>query len=143
VQRLGQVRELQIAQLAEPGNQLVRRPRGTALARQEGVEFLFGQVPQAIEATSQGLRVRFTQEAPVATHQLVVAIGQQPAPPPWLAGLGVELEDDGRIRVDDLGRTGHPRIWAGGDNTQGPGLAVQAMAAGRRAAQDMLAARTH
>lgn len=114
-----------------------------ALARQEGVEFLFGQVPQAIEATSQGLRVRFTQEAPVATHQLVVAIGQQPAPPPWLAGLGVELEDDGRIRVDDLGRTGHPRIWAGGDNTQGPGLAVQAMAAGRRAAQDMLAARTH
>ncbi|EGV49954.1 FAD-dependent oxidoreductase [endosymbiont of Tevnia jerichonana] len=47
-------------------------------------------------------------------------------------------ESDGRIQVDTQGHTSHPKIWAGGDNTLGPDLAVTAMAAGRKAAEGML-----
>jgi len=60
--------------------------------------------------------------------------------PPWLETFDIATEADGQIRIDAGGRTTHPRIWAGGDNTLGPNLAVNAMAAGRTAAEDMLAA---
>ncbi len=41
--------------------------------------------------------------------------------------------------VDARNHTTHPEIWAGGDNTLGPDLAVNAMAAGRTAAEGILA----
>ena len=110
-----------------------------ALAREEKVEFLFDHAPEAFLGADRLESVRFAGGAVLSADQAVLAFGQQPDPPPWLAGLGVGLEPDGRIRVDGRGRTGHPRIYAGGDNTHGPGLAVTAMAAGRRAAEGVLA----
>jgi glutamate synthase (NADPH/NADH) small chain len=69
---------------------------------------------------------------------VLLALGQVPAPPSWLAGFGVSLDEAGRIRVDAQGRSSHPRIYAGGDDTLGPDLVVTAMAAGRRAADGIL-----
>ena len=60
------------------------------------------------------------------------------APPAWLAAHGVALDEAGRIVVDGHGRTAHPKLYAGGDNTRGPDLVVTAMADGRRAAEGML-----
>ena len=70
---------------------------------------------------------------------MILALGQQPDPPPWLATLGVATDDTGRIRVDADGRTSNARVYAGGDASQGPDLVVTALAAGRRAAAAILA----
>ena len=72
---------------------------------------------------------------------MIPAFGQVPAPPDWLADLGVATDDGGRIRVDAEGRTSNPRVYAGGDASQGPDLVVTALAAGRRAAAAILADR--
>ncbi len=109
------------------------------LASQEGVEFLFQHAPQAFLGTGRLESVRFSGGTVLPADLAVIAFGQQPVPPPWLDALGVGLEPDGRVRVDGNGRTGHRKIYAGGDNTHGPGLAVTAMAAGRRAAEGILA----
>ncbi len=70
---------------------------------------------------------------------MILALGQQPNPPAWLDKFGIATEPDGRILVDARNHTTHPEIWAGGDNTLGPDLAVNAMAAGRTAAEGILA----
>lgn len=124
-----------------PAERLRASPKEMRLAREEGALFLFDHVPLGFEGDA-GLR-RALFETPqgqraIGCDRAILALGQQPAPPPWLARFGIALEGDGRIRVDDRGRTSHPRVWAGGDNTLGPDLAVTAMAAGRRAAEGML-----
>jgi len=43
------------------------------------------------------------------------------------------------IRVDEDGRTSNRRVYAGGDNSHGPDLVVTALAAGRSAAEAVLA----
>lgn len=123
-----------------PVTRLRALPKEVALAREEGVDFLFEHCPEAIQGAAKAQGVRFGNGETIAADRVVIAFGQQPAPPPWLAGLGVVLEADGRIRVDASGRTNHPRIYAGGDATHGPDLAVTAMAAGIRAAEGMLVA---
>jgi NADPH-dependent glutamate synthase beta subunit-like oxidoreductase len=72
--------------------------------------------------------------------RVILALGQVPAPPPWLAAYGVLLDETGRIVVDAHGRTTHAKLYAGGDATRGPDLVVTAMADGRRAAEGMLEA---
>lgn len=75
----------------------------------------------------------------LGADRVILALGQVPEPPPWLVAHSVALDGQSRIVVDAEGRTHHPRIYAGGDNTHGPDLVVTAMAAGRRAAEGMLA----
>jgi glutamate synthase (NADPH/NADH) small chain len=111
------------------------------LTREEGVTILLEHRPLACEGDDRVRGMRF--ETPhgiraLATDLVILAFGQQPAPPPWLTDFGIATEPDGRVRVDERGRTTHPKVWAGGDNTHGPDLAVTAMAAGRRAAEGIL-----
>jgi glutamate synthase (NADPH/NADH) small chain len=69
----------------------------------------------------------------LAADQVFVAIGQTLATA--LAGLAVER---GKIAVDEHGRTGLERVWAGGDCTGGgEDLTVTAVAQGRDAAMDI------
>ncbi|MDE0533786.1 MAG: NAD(P)-dependent oxidoreductase [Albidovulum sp.] len=69
----------------------------------------------------------------VAADQVFVAVGQKLASEPSL----IEIER-GKIKVDGVGRTGHPKIWAGGDcATEGEDLTVTAVAQGRDAAEDI------
>ncbi|MEA3274063.1 MAG: FAD-dependent oxidoreductase [Pseudomonadota bacterium] len=122
-----------------PETRLRATPKEVALAREEGVELRFDLAPEAFLGGEHLAAVRFAGGAELAAERAIIAFGQQPDPPPWLADLDVAIETDGRIRVDGDGRTSHPRIFAGGDNTHGPDLAVTAMAAGRRAAEAILA----
>ena len=109
-------------------------------AREEGVQFLFEHSPVECEGRQQVSAVRFdTPGGTVAieAERVILALGQLPNPPEWLGHFGIRTDRHGRILVDEQGHTTHPQIWAGGDNTHGPALAVQAMAAGRTAAEGM------
>ncbi len=125
-----------------PVERLRASPTEVALAREEGAAFLFEHRPLRCIGAQRLHKIAF--ETPRGTQtidcdQVIVAFGQQPAPPAWLTAFDIATETDGRIQADPRGRTAHPKVWAGGDNTHGPDLAVTAMAAGRRAAESMLA----
>jgi glutamate synthase (NADPH) small chain len=126
-------------------------------AREEGVRFVFNRQPLAIEA---GLRVDGSQQVngvrlvetraaagrsgatehvPGSEHVLaadvvILAFGFRASPAPWWAEFGVELNAEGRVRTDGLpGRTGHAKVFAGGDNVRGADLVVTAVHDGREA----------
>jgi glutamate synthase (NADPH/NADH) small chain len=127
-----------------PEARLRAAPSEVQAAREEGASFLFGHSPIALVGAGRIQGVRFATEdgeAQVHCDWVVPALGQVPAPPDWLADLGVKIDDTGRIRVDPEGRTSNPRVYAGGDASQGPDLVVTALAAGRRAAAAILADR--
>lgn len=127
-------------------------------AREEGVEFVFNRQPVAIahdaEGRLQGVRLvqtrlgapdakgrRVAEVEPgsEALHEadvVILAFGFRPSPAPWLAEHGVELEDDGRIRIQKTAlpyQTSNPKIFAGGDNVRGADLVVTAVHDGREA----------
>jgi glutamate synthase (NADPH/NADH) small chain len=91
-------------------------------ARDEGVEFLFGRAPVAIEGNGRtaGVRVVGTRLAEVAGTRrrefeavpgtesvlpadvVILAFGFQPSPAPWFAEQGISLQPNGRVRVGGL-----------------------------------------
>jgi glutamate synthase (NADPH/NADH) small chain len=71
---------------------------------------------------------------------VVVAIGQTRLAEFVSRFPGVELDAHSRIVVDPAtGRTGHPRVYAGGDSVNGGMEVVNAVAEGRDAARAILA----
>jgi glutamate synthase (NADPH/NADH) small chain len=93
-------------------------------------------------------------ESVLEADVVVIAFGFQPDPPAWLAAHGIELENDGRIRVPNTGgcksrrngvaqtrpyQTTHPRVFAGGDGVRGADLVVTAAYEGREAAAGIVA----
>lgn len=118
-------------------------PGGLQAAVEEGVALSPDHRPVSLFGIDIVSGVRFERDGVfhlLGADRVILALGQVPAPPAWLAAHGVAVDAQGRIVVDAEGRTSHPRIYAGGDNTHGPDLVVTAMAAGRRAAEGMLTA---
>ncbi|MGD8448032.1 MAG: FAD-dependent oxidoreductase [Desulfobacterales bacterium] len=77
-------------------------------------------------------------EYEMAVDQLIIAIGQKPA----LSGLegvaGLTISRWGTIEVDPVTyTTSREGVFAGGDAQTGPGVAIEAVAAGREAAESM------
>ncbi len=124
-----------------PKEHMRASPKEITLAEEEGATLLLNQQPLACigETKLEQLVLQTAHgEQTVDCNLAILAFGQQPNPPTWLAVFSVAIETDGRIQIDTQGHTSHPKIWAGGDNTLGPDLAVTAMAAGRNAARDIL-----
>ncbi|MEW5722920.1 MAG: FAD-dependent oxidoreductase, partial [Thermodesulfobacteriota bacterium] len=66
------------------------------------------------------------------------AIGQAPTPCPWGRETRLEVDPRSRVRVDPVTlQTNAPWVFAGGDAVTGPATAVEAVAAGRRAAESI------
>lgn len=66
--------------------------------------------------TDGGVRVELSQGDPVEAEVLLVATGRVPnSDGMGLDVAGVEVRSDGRVRVDDHGRTSAPGVWALGD----------------------------
>jgi dihydropyrimidine dehydrogenase (NAD+) subunit PreT len=113
-------------------------------ARQEGVEFLFDTLPVQIQRDGRvELRrtredgtgqVVTTDEAIWVDAQLVVVATGQSKLQALLSGVpGLEFSE-GRLRADPVtGRTGNPRVFAGGDLVNGGMEVVNAVAEGKRA----------
>ncbi|NOQ78074.1 MAG: NAD(P)-binding protein [Gammaproteobacteria bacterium] len=117
-------------------------PKELYAAKEEGVNFLFELSPHTILGESSVTAVVFNHSD--STHrvincdQLILAIGQVNSLPDWLLSLNIKTDSKDRIMVNSSGRTSHPLIYAGGDNTNGPDLVVTAVAAGRKAAQGIM-----
>jgi dihydropyrimidine dehydrogenase (NAD+) subunit PreT len=71
----------------------------------------------------------------LTVETVVLAIGQAPRRDFLANVIGLELEG-GRVAVDAVsGRTGNPKVFAGGDAVNGGATAVEAVAHGKRAAR--------
>ena len=74
-------------------------------------------------------------EFTIALDTLIAAIGERPDSD-CLTSMGLELDKGGRVKVDAKTlRTGREGVFAGGDLVTGPNTVVEAIAAGKRAAQ--------
>ncbi|MCP4287126.1 MAG: FAD-dependent oxidoreductase, partial [Gammaproteobacteria bacterium] len=125
-----------------PADSLRASPKEIKLTREEGGRFELEHVPVRCEGSRQLTGVRFdtpSGKRVIDADLTILALGQQPAPPHWLTLFDIATDPHGNLCVDARGRTTHRKIWAGGDNTLGPNLAVNAMAAGRMAANGILA----
>ena len=89
--------------------------------------------PDPADASGRRLREVVGSDFTIPAELAVVAVGQGKLGE-LLAGIpGVTL-DWGRVVVDDDGRTGNPRVFAGGDVANGGKEVVNAAAEGKRAA---------
>ena len=116
-----------------------------AAARDEGVHFVFHRKPEVFVGKEKLLAVRFSEasdghDIDHACDIVIVAFGQEVDHKGWLERLNIATDDRGYIVADEYGRTTHPKVFVGGDNSHGPDLVVTAIAAGRRASQGIQAA---
>jgi len=119
-------------------------PKDINAAREEGVDFTFHKHPQAFVGEGKLDGVRFVtgnsgDREYLGCDVAIVAFGQEAGPGDWLTHLGIATNAEGFIVKDENGRTTNPKIFSGGDNSHGPDLVVTAIAAGRSAAQGILA----
>jgi glutamate synthase (NADPH/NADH) small chain len=120
----------------------------TKAARQEGVEFRFHTLPTAFEMLpGGGLRARLQEtkveggtvkltdrSTDLEVGLVLVATGQSKLEK-LLAGVAGVTFEKGRLRVDEkTGRTGHAKVYGGGDLANGGKEVVNAVAEGKRAA---------
>jgi glutamate synthase (NADPH/NADH) small chain len=138
---------------------IYRRPMSVAPAKHMlkhleklGVEFIENAVPQEIIGGEEIKAVKLARVKPTTSRtaktevipgsefdleldSLVVAVGLQPTPPPGLREMGVELNPDGSIKVDENYMTTVKGLFAAGDVAHGPSNIGLAMRSGRMAAQ--------
>jgi formate dehydrogenase alpha subunit len=123
-------------------------------ALEEGIEFLYLVAPSRVLRGDDGLKlelVRMELGEPDASGRrrpfpirgsefvagldtLIAAIGEQPDVP---ADMGVEVGRGNVIKVKQDMSTGRGGVFAGGDCQSGPALVINAVAAGRKAAQSI------
>ena len=112
------------------------------LAASQGVQILFDVQPVAVHGNGAAAEIELEYTADdgsglkgtgetvrLPADQVFRAIGQT------LTTDGGLALDGRKIRVDETGRTSHPKVWAGGDCTPGDDLTVVAVAEGRDAAE--------
>ncbi len=86
------------------------------LAR-EGVNIVRGEVAR-VERVGGGAQVRIGGVGTIAVDAVFVAVGRRPNSEA-AAGIGVELRDDGGIKVNERMETNIPNVYAAGDVTGG------------------------
>lgn len=124
--------------------QMRASPKEIADAREEGVNFVFYKLPDVFIGADKLQGIRFKEGAGGhgivhACDVAIVAFGQEADDNGWLKRLNIATDDRGYIVMDRYGRTTHPKVFVGGDNSHGPDLVVTAVAAGRRASQGIQA----
>ncbi len=97
------------------------------ILRAQGLDIRLGARVEGAESKGRGVTVNFSDAAGSQSERfdyLVVAVGRRPATEDLLAeGCGVQLEENGMIRVDEYCRTDAENVHAIGDVVRGPMLA--------------------
>ena len=112
------------------------------LARKEGVRLLEHAVPKEFVRGAGGklVALRLADGRELAADLVVLGIGQAKLRDLIAQFPGVAVDEKGRVVVEPAtGRTGNPKVFAGGD-TLGGELVVTAVQEGKRAARGICAA---
>ncbi len=108
------------------------------LARKDGIEFMWQTTPVEVMGNErvEGLRVSDADGnvSDVACDQVIKAIGQSKMSAFFNHVLGIETDEKGRIKVNELMQTSDAKIFAGGDCVNGGAEAVDASQMGKHAA---------
>src|SRR5918995_940662 len=111
--------------------------------KKDGIEVMLGTKVEDVTPQKSGVKLK-AGGAELKADYLVIAGGRGPDTEPLnLGAAGVEIEEDGRIKVDDHQRTSADGIYAVGDLVRGPALAHKAMEEGVVAVETAAGAPTH
>jgi formate dehydrogenase alpha subunit len=133
-------------------NEMPAQAEEVEQALEEGVEFIFLVAPSRVLTADDGLRLELTRmelgepdasgrrrpfpvkgsEFVARLDTLIAAIGEQPDVP---GDMGVEVGRGNTIKIKDDLSTNREGVFAGGDCQTGPALVINAVAAGRKAAE--------
>ena len=95
--------------------------------KKQGLDIRLGAKVSGASVSGNAVEITYGDakgEQRVAVDRLVVAIGRRPYTRDLLAPeTGVQLDEHGRIKVDEQCRTGVENVWAIGDCVRGPMLA--------------------
>jgi formate dehydrogenase alpha subunit len=128
------------------------QPEEVEQALEEGVEFIFLAAPSRVLGEGGNLKLELVRmelgepdtsgrrrpfpikgsEFVASLDTVIAAIGEQPDVP---ADMGVEVGRGNVIKVKDDLSTNRDGVFAGGDCQTGPALVINAVAAGRKAAE--------
>jgi len=113
------------------------------LARKDGIEFVWQSAPVGILAGENGTRLSLRCERTdgslelfdISCDMIIKAVGQQKMRSFFEKVAGVEVDEKGRVVVDEFMQTSDPKVFAGGDCANGGREAVDAAQMGKLAAQ--------
>ena len=98
-----------------------------AMLALEGIQILFNVESQRVEPRGDGVCLYALADGNplgICAEKLMLAVGTQPATQGiGLQEIGIELDQDGFIQVDEQLRTNVPGIWAAGDVSGSPMVA--------------------
>lgn len=107
------------------------------LARKDGIEFIWNATPVEIigDTRVEGMRVRVGEgELDIVCDMVIKATGQQKMASFFTDVIGVEVDEKGRVIVNENMQTSDPKVFAGGDCANGGKEAVDASQMGKLAA---------
>jgi len=113
-----------------------------AMLELEDIQIFFNVESERVEQRGEGVCLYATTNGHpvgICAEKLMLAIGTQPATQNLgLQEIGIELDQNGFIRVDEQLRTNIPGIWAAGDVTGNPMIAPAGAREAYTAVKDML-----
>jgi dihydropyrimidine dehydrogenase (NAD+) subunit PreT len=113
------------------------------LAKKDGIEFSWNAAPIGIMQGENGSRLTlrcertgdFNELFDIPCDMVIKATGQQKMRSFFSDVAGVETDEKGRVRTNEMKQTSNPKIFAGGDCVNGGAEAVDASQMGKLAAQ--------
>ncbi len=115
----------------------------------QGISFRLGTRVEAVTEKGEGLEVTLApaeggDPETLEADRVLVAVGRRPHTAELgLETVGIAVDDQGRIPVDDDCRTAVEGVWAIGDVVRGPMLAHKAMEEGHAVAERLAGQKPH
>src|SRR4051794_4959013 len=111
--------------------------------KKQGITISTGSPVENVEAGKGSVKFSYGGESAEVDY-LCIAGGRAPDTEALnLSDAGVELEENGRIKIDDYQRTSNENVYAIGDLVRGPALAHKAQEEGVVAVERIAGAETH
>lgn len=112
------------------------------LAKKDGIEFAWNSAPIGILEGENGTRFSlrcertgdFNEIYEIPCDMIIKATGQQKMGSFFKDVAGIEVDEKGRVKVNEMMQTSNPKIFAGGDCVNGGAEAVDASQMGKLAA---------
>jgi len=111
--------------------------------KKQGITISTGTPVENVEAGKNSVKFSYGGET-AEVEYLCIAGGRAPDTEPLnLSEAGVELEENGKIKIDEYQRTSNEKVYAIGDLVRGPALAHKAQEEGVVAVEHATGAETH